>query len=242
MLHNTRGIVFHQIKYTDNSVIVTIYTDVFGLQTYMIRGIRSKKSGFKPALLQPLSIVDLIVYHKERSDLQHIREITSNYPFRSVPFDIVKSSIVLFLSEVLYKSIKEVEPNSGLFKFLSDSIRLLDNTEAGKSIFHFIFLFQLTRSLGFFPNKEVSAPITTFNLMEGTFNKSDTQEQFYIRQPFSNYIYELINSGFEDLPEIKIPQNHRSELLTIILKYYEVHLSGFGNIKSHKVLQQILSD
>ncbi len=242
MLHATRGIVFRQIKYTDNSMIVTIYTEVFGLQSYLVRGIRSKKSGSKAALLMPMSMVDMVVYHKEKNELQYIKEITANNPFHSIRNDIIKSSVVLFLSEILNKSIKEVEANQALFEFLDNSIHLFDNLEEGKAIFHFVFLLQLTKHLGFFPNKPISRSIKNFNLLDGGFNITATEEQFYIKPPYSDYIFQLVNSNYENLTAINIPQNHRSELLDIILKYFEVHLSGFSGIKSHKVLKQILND
>jgi len=105
MISKTKGIVFHQLKYSETSFIVKIYTQEFGLQSYLIKGARNKKSKIRPALLQHLSLLELIVTHKEKSNLQHIREIRSAHQYSNLPFDMIKSSITLFVNELLLKSI-----------------------------------------------------------------------------------------------------------------------------------------
>ncbi|MCD4664768.1 MAG: DNA repair protein RecO [Bacteroidales bacterium] len=169
MLHKTRGIVLNKVKYSETSLIVKIYTELFGLQSYLIRGIRNKKSKIKPSLLQHLALIELIVYHKEKKSIQHIKEIKSAYQFKSVPFDIRKSSIIIFLNEILYKVIKEEESNKSLFEFLFNTIQILDINEKGVSDFHLIFLVQLTKFLGFFPKNNFSKTRDNFNLEDGEF-------------------------------------------------------------------------
>ncbi|MBE9480196.1 MAG: DNA repair protein RecO, partial [Bacteroidetes bacterium] len=144
MLFKTRGIVFHQIKYSESSVIAKIYTELFGIQSYLIKGVRNKKSKIKSALLQHLSIVDLVVYHKEKSNIQYIKEIRSEYQFTSIPFDIRKSSIAVFINEILYKSIHEEEANQNLFDYLLNSIKLLDMITKRFVDFHLLFTIGLT--------------------------------------------------------------------------------------------------
>src|SRR2546430_2069454 len=111
MLHKTRGIVFHVTDYSESSVVAKIYTELFGLQPYLINSVRKKKSSVKPSALQPLALIDLVVYHKERSGLKRVADAKNNPVLKSIPFDVRKSSVVLFLNEVLYKSVKEEEAN-----------------------------------------------------------------------------------------------------------------------------------
>jgi len=240
MHHNTRGIVFHQIKYSETSIIAKIYTEQFGLKSYLIRGVRGKKAKIKPGLLQHLSLLDMVVSHKEKSSLHHIKELKSSYSFTSIPFDMVKSSILVFLNEVLFKAIKEEESNPGLLNFIFHGIQVLDLTDQLNSSFHLHFLTQLTRYLGFFPKNNFSNKNSSFNMMEGEFCFSTDPSNYLAPMPFSKYISDLQNAPFEMNSKFNFSADHRSRLLDIILKYYRLHLPGFGELKSHKVLKEVL--
>ena len=242
MLHKTPGIVLHQVKYSESSVIAKIYTELFGLQSYIIHGIRNKKSKIKSALLQHLTLVDLVVYHKAKSNIHNIKEIKIAYPFHSIPYNIHKSSITVFINEILYHVIKEEEANADLFKFLFNSIQILDLKESHYATFHYLFLMQLTKHLGFYPKNNFSASHCNFNLEEGKFTDQKGPENFYITPPFSAYISDLTTRSFEDLESLNISSIHRNQLLEILLNYYRLHLPVALNIKSHQVLQTVLND
>ena len=239
MLHHTRGIIFHQVKYSETSLIVKIYTEQFGLQSYMIRGIRSKKSLVKPALLQPLTLADMVVYHKENKNIQHLKEIKIAYPFNSIPFDIRKSSVIIFLNEVLYNVIREQESNRNLFEYLYNSIVSLDLMEKGIADFHLHFLMQLTKHLGFYPKKNISEQNSVFDMQEGVFVQQTISSNIIILKPFSEYFAGLIAAGNEP---IKINPSHRTILLEYLIQYYKVHIPGIKEIKSHHILQSVLND
>lgn len=242
MLHNTPGIVFHQVKYSESSIIAKIYTELFGLQSYMIRGIRNKKSKIKSALLQHLTLVDLVVYHKAKNNIHNIREIKIAYPFQSIPYNIHKSSITVFLNEILYHVIKEEEANPDLFKFLFNALQVLDLKESNFAGFHYLFLMQLSKYLGFYPKKNYSAINSNFNLEEGKFTDQKGPQNIFIPPPFSTYISELISLSFENLELFNLNPTHRNQLLEILLNYYRLHLPVALNIKSHLVLQTVLND
>lgn len=242
MLHNTPGIVFHQVKYSESSVIAKIYTELFGLQSYMIRGIRSKKSNVKSALLQHLTLVDLVVYHKAKSNIHNIKEIKIDYPFQSIPYNIHKSSIAVFLNEILYHVIKEEEANEDLFKFLFNAIQILDLKELNYTSFHYYFLMQLSKYLGFYPKTNYSTVNCNFNLEEGNFTNQKGPQNIFIPPPYSLYISDLISRSFEDFDLFKISPVHRNQLLEIILNYYRLHLPIALKIKSHLILQTVLND
>ena len=140
MLHKTRGIIFNTFKYSDNSVIAKVYTEQFGLQSYLINSVHGKNAGTRMAMLQPLTLVECVVYHKEKKQLQRLKEIKCEHPFVSIPSDVSKSAILLFLNEILYKSIREEEKNPELFDFLFTSLQVLDLKTENSNSFHLLFM------------------------------------------------------------------------------------------------------
>jgi len=240
MLHTTKGIVFHHFKYSEKSVIAKIYTQKFGLQSYIINGVRGKKSKSKLAYLQPLSLLEINAYHKENKGLQQVKDIKLSLPFQNIPFNVYKSSIAFFIAEILYKSIKEEEANNNLFDFLYNSIQILDLDEESYMNFHLLFLSQLTKHLGFFPH-HLSFNNQYFDLQEGISLSQPPPHQDYIKPPISNLLQTIFGSNFEDIKTLKIDNNNRKLLLTALIDYYALHLSNFGNLKSKEILEEILS-
>ena len=208
----------------------------------MIRGIHSKKSKIKSALLQHLTLVDLVVYHKAKSNIHNIKEIKIAYPFQSIPYNIHKSSITIFLNEILYHVIKEEEANDDLFKFLFNAIQILDLKESQFASFHYLFLIQLSKYLGFYPKTNYSEEDCNFNLDDGKFTNQEGPENLYVPPPYSTYISDLSTQSFENLENLKISSIHRNKLLEILLNYYRMHLPVPLKIKSHLVLQTVLND
>jgi len=241
MLHKTRGIVFHVTDYSESSVVAKIYTELFGLQSYLINSVRKKNPKVKPTTLQPLALIDLVVYHKERSGLQRLAEARNNPALKSIPFDVRKSSLILFMGEVLFKSVKEQEANPQLFDFIFNSVHLLDLQENFCSDFHLVFLVQLARHLGFYPHENFSEADFIFDLQDGKFQSEIPAHPFYIDLPLSEYFYRLLKASLNSSEEIKISVQHRRQLIDQLLEYYKLHISGFGNIKSHKVLEEVWS-
>ncbi|HLG02782.1 MAG TPA: DNA repair protein RecO, partial [Bacteroidia bacterium] len=136
MICTTRGIVFHTVPYSDSRVVSKIYTEDFGLQSFIIRVSRAKGGKIKSNLLQPLTQIELVINNRENRTLQTVREISCNYLYQQIADDIIKTSIALFLSEILYKSIKEEEANRPLFTFISGSLKILDLQQDGVANFH----------------------------------------------------------------------------------------------------------
>jgi DNA repair protein RecO (recombination protein O) len=169
IIHKTRAIALHSIKYSDTSIIVHIYTELFGRQTYIVKSAYSKKASIKANLFSPLNLLEMEVYHKETSELQKIRE-ASNYPaFQSIYTDPVKSAIVVFIAELLFRIIKEEAPNQQLFDFLFSSIHLLDLENKRVVDFHLVFMIQFAKYAGFFPDNNYSTENQFFDLINGKF-------------------------------------------------------------------------
>ncbi len=236
--HKTRGIVLHQIKYSETSVIAKIYTELFGLESFIIRGVRNNKSKVKQGLLRHLSLVDLVVYHNNKKGLQHLKEIKSNYTFKSIPFDMRKSSIALFMNEILYKSIKEETKNEEMFDFIYKSIISLDEAEENFSDYHFHFVVKLNKYLGFYPNNNFSDNVSVFNIREGMFQEFVTDEETCMDESLSNQFHLLLEKEFG---EHYVPAEYRKQLLNKIIEYYRYHVAGISEIKSHQVLETVFN-
>ena len=240
MLHKSRGIVLTSTAYGESSLVVKVYTELFGNQSYMVNSVRKKHARIRANIFQPLTLVDLVVYHKERRGLQRISDIRPNPPLVKIPYDVYKSSMVFFIDEVLYKSIREEESNSSLFEFLYNSILWLDRPQPAGNDFHFIFLIKLCRYLGFSPTMNYGSERNIFNLMEGRFQSSFPDHPHFISAPLSGFFASLINAEYSFT--LNITSSERRLLITYILEYFALHVEGFGNIKSHIVLEQIWDD
>ena len=194
----------------------------------------------KAGIFQPLTILDMIVMHKKTQGLQTIKEVTQCHQFSQIPYDIKKSSIAVFIAEVLYKAIREEEQNESLFHFLKSRIELLDNTDGRTGEFHLAFLIELTLHLGFFPQLNYNAN-NIFNLYDGCFQENIPEHPYYISKELSAYFYNLVCASYEDIEVQGIPGAARKELLDKILDYYRIHLNGFQSLKSHIVLEEVFN-
>lgn len=238
MIFKTRGIVLHRLRYAESSIIAKIYTEQFGLCSFLLQGLRKKNSAAKANLLQPLSLVGLVMYHKENSGLQKVKEIKNEHLLLSVQNDIAKTSIALFLSEMLVHSIREETPNKPLFGFLYESVKTLD-TQENPASFHLLFLIKLSRFLGFYP-QGASDEKMFFDLTEGVFAGEKPQHTHYLTRELSKILCRMLTMDFDQLKNFPLDGMTRRALLEKIIDYYRLHLTGFREIKSHSVLEAVL--
>jgi DNA repair protein RecO (recombination protein O) len=239
MIHKTRGIVLHTIKYSDSSVISHIYTENFGRQSFIVSGARGRKSSARVNLLQHLSILEMEVYIKHNRDLQRIKEIRLHENFSSIPYDPVKNAVALFLAEILYRTLQEQECNIPLFLYLLNAIKILDLSEKGFANFHLIFLIGLTRHLGFFPNYDITDTAEFFDIENARFTNKRPPHSNIIPPPGGRYLAEIMKCSFENMDRLKLNAETRNLLVSGILKYYSFHISGLGIIKSFAILREI---
>ncbi|MBN2805756.1 MAG: DNA repair protein RecO, partial [Prolixibacteraceae bacterium] len=169
MITKTRAIVLHQLKYSESSIIVTMYTESAGRQSYMVNGIRSSRAKTKTALLQPLSLLEIEAYHKSGRDVQRIKEFRMAEVYRQIPFDIHKSTTALFLAELMNKVLRNEEPDAEVFGFMFDALVFFDSLEQGAANFHLWFLARLLAYLGFQLENNHSAIAPFFDMKAGCF-------------------------------------------------------------------------
>ncbi len=240
MLHKTRGIVIHTIKYSETSVIAKIFTEKFGLRSYIIRGVRGRKSKTRLSQLQHLSLLNLVVYEKGDDGLQNLRETEVAYQFTSIPFDIIRGSMILFLNEVLYKSLHEGESSPGLFKFLFDAIIQLDQPKHSFHDFHLLFLVGLSKFLGFYPLNNYTTRNRYFDLQEGTFIGEKPMHSNFMEPVIAAKLNQVLKSN-QIKGRLFDKVSDRNLFLDKILDFYRLHIPGFGELKSHRVLHEVLS-
>lgn len=214
------GIVLNYIRYRETSILVNIYTRSAGIKSFIENGVRSTKGKHKIALFQPLNLLDLEMFLKNKG-LCRISEAKCHYPFKEIPYKIHKSSIALFLAEVLYKVLKEEEENIPLFEFLEDQIKQLDESKGGIENFHIRFLWDLMLYVGIFPG-------TVKEMFLQLGNRSKELE---------TTMQQLIEFGHSE----KLNRGIRTEMVLAILDFYYLHLESLGEIKSLAVLQEVLA-
>ncbi len=242
MIEKTAGIILHSIKYSETSIIARVYTREAGLQSYLVPGVRKARSRFKKNLFQPLSIVEVVAYHKERGGLQHLKEINCPQPYGSIPYAINKTSIAIFLAEILNHALKNQEANAQLFDFLAESLRQLDQTHESIANYHLVFLIRLSRYLGFKPRDNHDKQHRFFNIREGMFQHRSDDPEFCLSERLSLVFLEVINTETSQQHELHIIKEERRVLLQKIIDYYRYHLEGMPEIKSHSVLETVLGE
>lgn len=241
MLHVTKGIVLHYFKYSDNSVIIKIFTEHFGIQSYILKGIHSKKNKAQKAYLQPLSIIEIEASQKENKNLQVLKSIKIESPYQSIPFNVYKSAIAFFVAEFLNKTIREEETNSHLFDFIVSSLLTLDELKDYFSNFHLVFMAQLTEYFGFQPQLETYKPKYYFNLQEGNFAAFQPNHPFYINQTNATLFYRVFNADIQQLNALNFTNPQRKEVLAALIDYYSLHVNNLSNLKSKEVLENVFS-
>ena len=229
MLHKTRGIVLNYLKYGESSIIVKIFTEEFGVQSYIVNSVRSSKSKSKIALFQPLTLLDMVVYYREQANLHRIKEMKCLVPFISIPFEFRKSGIALFMTEVLLKTVKSEEQNQSLFEFLQEAVLRLDRLQQNYSNFHLQFLLQLSSYLGF-------APGTAEELYEQVHPGGNTSG---FAADEKEAVEAMLQQDFDN--NIRLGVEQRKHILTNILHFYRLHIDNFGELKSLSVLQEVMS-
>ena len=240
MLSETQGIVIQARKYGDTSLIAHIFTREFGMQGFLVKGVYRRKSAFSPSYFQHLNRLQLVMYYKSQRQLQNLKELRVSPLFHQVPYQIEKTSMAMFLAELLGKVLQDEEPNDPLFLFLEQSIQALDDWEGSLSLFPLLFLIDLTRFMGFQPHNNYSSATSFFNLEEGCFQAMQTNDEVVLPANESYYLAELLPCGLSDPGDHAIPYAERLSLLDQMVDYFRLHTQHFTRLRSAQVLREVL--
>jgi len=246
MTHSTRGIVIRTVRYGETSVIVSIYTELFGLQSYLVNGVRtsSKKGPGKANLFQSSAILDLVVYHNEIKNLQRIKEFKWGFIYQHIFFNVIKNSVAVYMIELLQKCIKQPEPNPDLYHFIEDAFTHLD--KSGNTILANYPLYFTLHLAGFFGlqlDDNYSEKNTFLDLQEGHFVSEVPDHQHYLEGELSfltSHLLKIMQPN--ELEQLKLNHDIRRKLLHSYLDFLAFHLPDFGAMKTLAVIQTVLGN
>ncbi len=249
IVHKTKGIVLRTVKYGETSLIVTIFTELFGIQSYLVNSVRTsgKKGSGKANLFQPSAILDLVVYHHELKRLNRIKEFRWDHLYKHILSDVVKNAVALYMVELLTKCLKQPEANPDLFNFVEDSFLHLDESnESVTANFPLFFALNLAVFFGILPSRlhqltGESADLY-FDLKEGNFVNEQPAHPHFIEGRQARVTAELLmvrQPG--ELEDIKLNHEFRRGLLQVYETYYGLQIHDFGTLKTLPVLKEILN-
>lgn len=243
MLHKTPGIVLRTVKYGDSSVILNILTELFGIQSYIVNGVRSSRpKAARGNLLQPGNILELVVYHHEQKNLQRISEFKLGHVYTSMHVNIVKNTVALYLIELLQKCIKQPEHNPELYHFTETVFKALDTEpDAAAANIPLYFTLKLAAYLGFHFGGHFSAYTPYFDLQEGVYTDLPPHHTNYLDETSSEITHRLQRVLHPALlGEIALSKTRRRTMLYAYLDFYRLHLPDFTELHSPPILHEIL--
>ncbi|MGJ8683252.1 MAG: DNA repair protein RecO [Nonlabens sp.] len=237
MLTRTPAIVLSTIKYGEADLIARLYTRELGTQSYMLKGVRkSRKGKLRISYFQPLTQLEIETQHKGKGALEYIKEARVTPAYDSIHTDIIKSSVVLFFSEVLTQLLTEQQPDGDLYDYLSSIFQFLDQTDAVAN-FSIKTLLDLSVHMGFQPDRE-SMDLPYFNLMDGTFDNNGMLPHHATIEE-SNLIKLFLGTNFVEINEVKMNREDRNSLLNLVIDYFQIHLHVFKKPTSLTILKQL---
>jgi DNA repair protein RecO (recombination protein O) len=241
MQTKTKGIVLKTIKYSDRKLIVKIYTDTHGLQSFFVSLGSSSKAKIKPALLQPLTQIEIETSVRPNKQFASIKDIHCNYQYADLTQNIYKNTIALFLNEVMYACLKEEEPNQNMFEFVTVAFQWLDQSHEHISNFHLYFLIELSKHLGFYPQNNYTTKEPYFDLREGAFIEKLPHHPDYLLPETGILLSNLLMVDLRNIRYYQLTKPERDELMSGLLYFFRLHISGINDIKSLQVLKETLS-
>ncbi|MDY0342531.1 MAG: DNA repair protein RecO [Lentimicrobium sp.] len=240
MLTKTRGIVFRTTRYADNSAIVKIYTESSGLMSFMVKGLYSKRSKLRPALFGHLSLLNIEAEVREGKNLHFLREVAPYDNTLYAGTEMTRATVLMFMNELLYKTIREEEANPALFNFLMETLHWLHTPAIPMQSFHLLFMMQLMQFLGFQPAFNATSAHKYFDLEAGLFLSSEPAHQYFISGAPAQAFEKISSMKFGDLPGFSLQREVRDDLLISLIDYYKLHLPEMGELKSLRVLKEVL--
>ena len=239
MVEKFEGIVLRTRKYSDGLMIADIYTAQHGRMSFLLPVSHSKRSRVRSVLFQPLSMLSFTASVKMSSALSRISEVFPHSMYSSIPNDVVKSSIALYIAELLTYVLRESEKDEPMFAFLERSFTLFDNIEHGYADFHLVFMVQLLRFLGIYPNLEGFVPGSYFDMAQGCAAHEHPSHPNFLMPESSVHFVELLQTGYDSMHVLSLNRKLRGEYLATLAAYYRLHIPDFPELKSGDVLREL---
>ncbi len=242
MDQKTTGFILRKVQYSDSSHIINAYTLDKGRQDYFLRKQKSRRNRALTHLISPLNQLEFDIDARPKRQIQSIKDIRLKKHALYMDQSPAKSAIIFFMSEVLYRSLREEEENPDTYRFIEHTILLLNQIEKGFQMFPLIFITLLTRYLGFTPllsQKDKKETPGYFNLYSGLFEKKmSPNESMGLKE--SQLLNDILENGFH-ITSTYYHKKTRENFLDNMLLYYKTHLEGIKHFKSVDVLREIFA-
>ena len=239
MLQKTQGIVLHTVRYKDTAMMATVYTEATGRASFVVPVSRGRRSSVRSVLFQPPALVELEADVRPNASASRVKEARAVHPYLTLPYDPSKAAIALFLSEFLYRALREEAENRPLFAYLRSSLLWLDECRAGFANFHLVFLMRLSRFLGLYPNLEGYAEGDWFDLRAACFTSQRPMvHNDCIAPAEASRVARLMRMDYATMHLFRLSRDERARCLDVILTYYRLHLPDFPELRSVEVLRE----
>lgn len=240
-MQTTRGIVLRTVRYSDSRIIVTLFTEHYGMLSAGVRLARGGRSGGRSALWQILNVVEMSVDYRPSNDLQKVSEASISTPWMELPYHPLKASISIFLGDFLFHSLRGEGENRPLFAFLYNSLRWLDETDGVVANFHLLLMVRMTRFLGIWPGMECYGRNMVYDMKNACFSDTLPVHGQYLEPGDARWIPLLLNMDYSQMHRLKMSRNERWHMLDVLLRYYRLHVPSFGELQSLDILRELFS-
>ncbi|MEL6391873.1 MAG: DNA repair protein RecO [Bacteroidota bacterium] len=239
MLISTTAIIFKSFPYRDTSLILDMYTRSHGMRKYLINGVRKAKARTPANLLQLMNLVDIVAYEREDREINRLKEVRLAKPYQNIPFDLKRGTLGLFMLEMTRRSVREAETNEGLFDYIFEGFRFLDDFSGPIANLHIHYLLGLTAYLGFLPMGKWSERSSFLDLRSCEFCAHPPNHPYYLTEELSAAMYSLMVCHQSDIASLNVDRATRNQLLDAVLLMYRHQMDSFGEINSLNVLREI---
>lgn len=240
MYEKLKGVVLNTVRYSDKHNIVHIYTDGRGLMSFAVPLGKTQASRMRNAMLMPLSLIDLEARVQPGRELAQVRELRRNYALATLYSHPLKNAICLFVSELLAHVISEPEGNAPLFRYIEQSVQLLEQLPGGQvANFHICFLYHLGAHLGIQPNVESYRQGYWFDMTEGVFVPAAVSGHMHLQPREAQVIHLLSRMTFRNMTVFRFGRDDRNRMLDLIISYYRLHNAAIGTLRSPDILKQL---
>ena len=242
MLETTQGIVLHYNRYNDDSAIVDIFTLSRGSVSFLVRDRRhQRKKSIHATLLRPLNIVELVFEFRPSASLHKIQELHIAHCYTSLPYDPIKETVALVLSEFLHNVLRNEVKNENLFHYILYSFQWFDTTSEGVANFHVAFLTRLTYYLGFWPNIDKKNKLPFFDLKDSIATDTEPSHNFFLKGEEVAMMPKLLRMNVRNMHRFLLTRKQRNRMLDVLTLYYRLHVPEFRDLRSLAVLREVLA-
>ncbi|MCF0195942.1 MAG: DNA repair protein RecO [Bacteroidaceae bacterium] len=241
MLEKVKGVVLYALRYGEDSLIVDIYTERYGTLPFLVKAQRQRRASVHTQLLRPLNILELEFDYRPSLSLQRIRGMRLEVAYNTLPYEPVKQTLALFLSELLHHALRHEAANPPLLHFLQCSMQWLDKAKGNVGNFHIVFMLQLTRHLGLCPDVEAVEGTVHFDLQDGMVKPGIPQGGHCLSVRETALLPLFMRLSFPTMHLLRMTREQRARALDLLILYFRLHVAEFPELKSTEILRELMA-